>query len=53
MNRSFRIVLLAGVLAALLAGAGCAKREHRKMTVREEQQEGPVEPAAPGEMVVE
>jgi len=39
-------------LIALLL-VGCAEREHRKMTVREEQREGQVEPVAPGEMIVE
>jgi hypothetical protein len=53
MNRWYRTGLLAGLVAGLLMLAGCAKHEHRKMTVHEEQQEGPVEPVSPGEMVVE
>ncbi len=48
-----RLGRLAAVTLVALLLVGCAEREHRKMTVREEQREGEVEPVAPGEMIVE
>lgn len=54
MTLSFRRLLL-GFLAAvaLLAFLGCARHEHRKVQVIEEQHEGEVVDQPPGEMVVE
>jgi hypothetical protein len=48
-----RLGLLACGLAVMLLLAGCHKREHRKMTMHEEQKEGEVHEEQPGEMVVE
>jgi hypothetical protein len=48
-----RLGLLACGFAVMLLVAGCQKREHRKMTVHEEQREGEVQEERPGEMVVE
>jgi hypothetical protein len=48
-----RLGLLVCGLAVLLAVTGCHKREHRKMTMHEEQREGEVQEERPGEMVVE
>jgi preprotein translocase subunit SecG len=49
-----RTWLLLGLLLALalLIGA-CAEREHRKVRLHEEQQEGEVVEEAPGQMIVE
>lgn len=41
-----------GILLVMLL-VGCHKREHRKMTMHEEQREGEVQEEHPGEMVVE
>jgi len=48
-----RLGLLVCSLLALVLVIGCAEREHRKMTVIEEQQESEVQEEAPGEMIVE
>jgi hypothetical protein len=55
MKRWFTRLGLAAamMLVVLLTLPGCHKREHRKVTVHEEQREGEVQPVAPGEMVVE
>ncbi len=45
-------LLICGLFALVLV-IGCAEREHRKMTVKQEQQESEVEIEQPGEMVVE
>lgn len=50
---SSRCSLLLCGLAALVLFIGCAKHEHRKVVVHEEQQEGEVVEQSPGEMVVE
>lgn len=50
---SVRWLRLALVGAALLLAAGCAQREHKKVTVIHETQEGEVQEEKPGEMVVE
>lgn len=44
--------LWCGLLAIALM-VGCAHREYRKMSVKEEQREGDVQEVSPGEMVVE
>ena len=48
-----RVALAACVLVLVVAVTGCKKREHRKMRVHEEQQQGEVKEQHPGEMVVE
>jgi len=48
-----RLGFIACGLVILLMLGGCHKREHRKMRVHEEQREGEVQEAKPGEMVVE
>jgi len=48
-----RLGLLLSGLLVLVILVGCSKREHRKMTVHEEQVEGEVQEDRPGEMVVE
>jgi hypothetical protein len=47
--------LVLGLCAALtlLVFTGCARHEHRKVQVIEEQHEGEVVEEAPGEMIVE
>lgn len=54
MRTAYRLfALLTCALLTVTLLVGCAEREHRKMTVKQEQHEGPVEPVAPGEMIVE
>jgi hypothetical protein len=55
MNRIMRWVVSGTLAAVLTAGLyGCAHRtEYRHTEVREEIHEGPVQDAAPGEMIVE
>lgn len=48
-----RLGLLACLAAAFVLLTGCHHREHRKVQVHEEQREGEVHEAAPGEMSVE
>jgi hypothetical protein len=48
-----RLGLLACGLVVLVLLGGCHKREHRKVRVHEEQQEGEVQEVHPGEMAVE
>ncbi len=48
-----KVGLVACVAVLLVLIAGCAKHEHREMTVHEEQHHGEVEPTSPGEMIVE
>lgn len=49
--RATILILIAA--AATLFSAGCAQREHKKVTVIHETQEGEVQEEKPGEMVVE
>lgn len=49
--RWMTVVLLSA--AAAVFAAGCAQREHKKVTVIHETQEGEVQEEQPGEMVVE
>ncbi|MBL8880827.1 MAG: hypothetical protein JNG88_17070 [Phycisphaerales bacterium] len=54
MRRFVQLAVLGFVSAATLIGmTGCAKDEHRKVQVREEEQRGEVVEESPGEMVVE
>jgi len=53
MKRHCAWLALAFLLALGLLVGGCAKREHRKVRLHEEQQEGQVVEEAPGEMIVE
>lgn len=54
MRRIVNMAVLVFVSAAMLVGMiGCAKDEHRKVQMREEEQRGEVEEESPGEMVVE
>lgn len=47
------IMMVALGLIAIFLFVGCTEREHRKVTVHEEQHEGEVESVSPGEMIVE
>jgi hypothetical protein len=54
MYRWFRGVLLVALGLGLLTSlTACHKREHHKVRVHEEQQEGEVHEESPGEMIVE
>lgn len=54
MNPWYRGLILAVALVILLSAAsGCARQKRRKITVIEEQREGPVTEQSPGEMIVE
>jgi hypothetical protein len=53
MNGFRRLILGLCAILALFVFTGCAKHEHRKVRVTEEQHEGEVVEQSPGEMVVE
>ena len=55
MQRRYRGMIVAAIgIFALLLAAGCATHERKKVTVIEEQHEGEVQEAPPGdEMIVE
>lgn len=54
MKRWWRgILTIAALVALTLVLTGCHKREHRKVIIHEEQQEGEVHEESPGEMIVE
>ncbi len=54
MTRWFqRLALFACLVTIFAVFAGCAKREHRKVQVHEEERPGEVQEERPGEMVVE
>ncbi len=54
MNRwSPRLALLTCLVTMLVVFVGCAKREHRKVRVHEEERPGEVQEERPGEMVGE
>ena len=53
MRRRYAWIGLVCLLALGLVLGGCAKREHRKVRLHEEQHEGEVVEESPGEMIVE
>jgi hypothetical protein len=53
MNGFRRLILGLCATLALFVFTGCAKHEHRKVRVTEEQHEGEVVEQSTGEMVVE
>ena len=53
MNCWRRLSLLACILVIFLPVVGCHSHKQREMRLHEEQQEGEVHEAQPGEMIVE